>query len=190
MNKLAKMIGGDETDEPRDAREIAVRALCVFALVEHAIRNHEEADERRLWLDENGLAQGLTEREAQYLYSGSPTVQEDINVTWLSECLCVLLWSIGYLSEIPEHSEKFDPADHFDIMPGYSDVTVEQFISGAALKPIDELYETAKDIQWAHGLARSSGKSQETEILQERHLAINWVVGYCGLPWNLVTTDT
>ena len=190
MNEFAKMIGGNETDEPRGAKEIAVRSLCVFTLIEHAMREHEEAEERRLWLEEKGLAQGLTDLERQYLYSDSPTVKQDINATWLSECLCVLLWSIGYLVDIPEDSEKFDPADHFDIIPGYSDVTVEQFINGAMRRPVDELYEMAKDIQWAHGLARSKGHDQVTEILQERHLAINWVIGYCGLPWHLVTTDT
>ena len=28
------------------------------------------------------------------------------------------------------------------------------------------------------------------EIIQERHHAINWVIGYEGLPWDEVTTDT
>ena len=30
----------------------------------------------------------------------------------------------------------------------------------------------------------------DVEIIQERHHAINWVIGYEGLPWDLVTTDT
>jgi hypothetical protein len=30
----------------------------------------------------------------------------------------------------------------------------------------------------------------DIEIIQERHHAINWVIGYEGLSWDEVTTDT
>jgi hypothetical protein len=30
----------------------------------------------------------------------------------------------------------------------------------------------------------------DLEIVQERHHAINWVIGYDGAPWDEVTTDT
>ena len=47
---------------------------------------------------------------------------------------------------------------------------------------------------WKARDARLFGRPQPTdidiEIVQERHHAINWIIGYDGLPWDEVTTDT
>jgi len=184
------MIGGDPTDKPRTSDDVAKRALVVFTLIEHAMAEHEEAIERREWIESYHLVDLLTEEEKSYLYSDKPTTQQDIDATWLAECLCVLLWCIGYVDALPEDSHKFDAEDTFNIMPVYSDVSVHEFVGNANLRSNEELYEMAKSIQWVHGKARSSNQGDIEEILKERHLAINWVVGYCGLPWHLVTTDT
>jgi hypothetical protein len=37
---------------------------------------------------------------------------------------------------------------------------------------------------------RPMPRDLDIEIIQERHHAINWVIGYEGLPWDEVTTDT
>jgi hypothetical protein len=190
MNKYSSMIGGNPSDVPRSPDEIARRSICVFTLIEHAMTYHDQALERREWLERKGITPALTNAERQYLYSDSPTEQQDINATWLAECLCILLWSIGYIESVPTDSEKFSAADTFDFMPGYSEISVDEFIDRAKLRPVDELYEMARDIQWAHGKARSMNQQEVCEILRERHLAINWVVGYCGLSWDMVTADT
>ncbi len=188
MNNLALTIGGESGDTPRSSEEIAKRALCLFVLIEHVTTGHENAIERRLWLEDKGLSNSLTKTEREYLYSDNPTKQQDINASWLSECLCILLWSIGYHTTIPSDSTKYDAESCMDFMPEYSEVTVDEFISKSLRKPLPELYEMALDIQNTHSEVREL--SGESEIIQERHLAINWVVGYCGLPWELVTTDT
>jgi hypothetical protein len=190
MNKYSHLIGGEPSDIPRGADEISKRALVVFTLIEHAMTEHDEAPQRREWLERYGLVGHLTKEEKRYLYSENPTPQQDIDATWLAECLCVLLWSVGYLDTLPSDADKFDAADTFDLMPAYSEVTVHEFVSNANLRSAEELYDIAKSIQWAHGKARSREQSEVKELLQERHLAINWVVGYCGLPWHLMTTDT
>ncbi|MCG8671365.1 MAG: DUF4272 domain-containing protein [Pseudomonadales bacterium] len=190
MNEYSHIIGGEPTDEPRDAAEIAKRSVVVFSLIEHAMTEHDEAAERRKWLEKYQLVSQLTDGEKQYLYSDAPSVQQDIDATWLAECLCVLLWAIGYVEVLPEESEKFDTETTFNLMPGYCDVSVPEFIENARLRPISELYDMAKSIQWAHGKAISRNLGDVTEILKERHLAINWVVGYCGLSWDETTTDT
>ncbi|MCC4860809.1 DUF4272 domain-containing protein [Vibrio splendidus] len=188
MNNLALTIGGESEDTPRSSKEIAERALCLFVLIEHVMTDHEDAMERRLWLEDKGLTNSLTKPEREFLYSDNPTKQQDINTSWLSECLCILLWSIGYHATIPSNSIKYDAESCMDFMPEYSDVTVDEFISKSLRRSLPDLYKMALDIQSAHREAIDiSGAS---EIIQERHLAINWVVGYCGLPWELVTTDT
>jgi hypothetical protein len=188
MDNLALTIGGELGDKPRTSKEIAERALCIFVLIEHAMTDHEDTIERRLWIEDKGLQNSLTKTEREYLYSENPTEQQDINATWLSECLCVLLWSIGYHDTIPSEEDKYDAESSMDFMPEYCEVTVDEFIDKSICRPLAELYEMALDIKYTHGKARTS--TQGSEIIQERHLAINWVVGYCGLPWEQVTTDT
>ena len=190
MSKYAEIIGGDASDEPRGAVEIAKRALCVFAIIEHSITEHDDHQERLQWLERSGLAAHLSKTEKEYLHTDLPTEQQDIDAGWQAECLVILLWSIGYVSEIPENDVQFEASNTLDFMPGYSDVTADMFIGGAARRPLDELYELARQLQLDHGKAKSRNDHVKVEILQERHRAINWVVGYCGQSWDSVTADT
>jgi len=61
------------------------------------------------------------------------------------------------------------------------------------------LFEMAKTIQLQHVVARQRKLNPKyrpdlglikIEIVQERHRAINWVVGYCAQNWDEVTADT
>ena len=75
MNNLALTIGGESGDTPRSSKEIAERALCLFVIIEHVMTDHEDAIERRLWLEDKGLSNNLTKAEREYLYSDNPTKQ-------------------------------------------------------------------------------------------------------------------
>jgi hypothetical protein len=30
----------------------------------------------------------------------------------------------------------------------------------------------------------------EAGVVRERHYAFNWIIGYCGQPWDEISTDT
>jgi hypothetical protein len=84
-----------------------------------------------------------------------------------------------------------------DILPPFAEVSVSAFIARAALRPDDELMALADKMLDQHAEARRAMLAGtpprypvDTEIIQERHHAINWVIGYEGLPWDDVTTDT
>jgi hypothetical protein len=74
---------------------------------------------------------------------------------------------------------------------------VQAFVAEAKLRPEKELIECADQILDLHWTARDAkikglDPSQPVNlgIIQERHHAINWVIGYDGLAWDEVTTDT
>ena len=50
------------------------------------------------------------------------------------------------------------------------------------------------DAHWKVRDAQINGRPVPEEIIpglvQERHHAINWLMGYCGQEWDEVTTDT
>lgn len=52
---------------------------------------------------------------------------------------------------------------------------------------IERLHWKARDAK-IHN--KSPDESVNIEIIQERHHAINWVVGYCGLGWDEMVCDT
>ncbi len=65
------------------------------------------------------------------------------------------------------------------------------------MRPGGELTDMARDLLDLHWHARDGKLNNrpprrpvDIEIVQERHHAINWVTGYCSLPWDEVTTDT
>lgn len=70
-------------------------------------------------------------------------------------------------------------------------------MDSATLRPDDELMATANEILDLHWHARDAqihkhipAKPVDIEIIQERHHAINWIIGYDGVDWDEVTTDT
>ena len=76
-------------------------------------------------------------------------------------------------------------------------VSVAEFIGAARRRPDAELLKMADALLQLHWEARDAmihGRPVpprlDIEIIQERHHAINWIIGYEGLPWDEVTTDT
>jgi hypothetical protein len=54
----------------------------------------------------------------------------------------------------------------------------------------DELEELHWQVRDARLHGRPTPLHLDIEIIQERHHAINWVIGYGGLSWDEVPTDT
>lgn len=84
-----------------------------------------------------------------------------------------------------------------EVLPPFANVAVKEFISTAQRRSNDELFDMADILLNSHWEARDARihnklmpSNLDIGIIQERHHAINWVIGYDGLPWDEVTTDT
>ncbi len=101
------------------------------------------------------------------------------------------------VENLPGADKQCDTSVFKHLLPPFVEQSVEQFISGATSRDDDELWEEAErtlDLHWQARDARLNNRTPrdpvDIEVVQERHHAINWVTGYCGLDWDEVTTDT
>jgi hypothetical protein len=186
----------DETppDEIRTAPAVARRALALFGVVAVALGADREAILD--WLESENLRDELSPAEAEFMASVEPSEQQVVNASWYSERLIVLLWALG-LAAVPEADQQCDTSVFLDVLPPYSGATAANVIMEATLRCPDELFAMADaifDLHWQARDARINDREPESpvdlEIIQERHHAINWVIGYDGLAWDEVTTDT
>lgn len=182
-------------DEIRSPTEVAYRALALFAVVGVALG----ADRAEIidWLTQHDLWQKLAPSEAEFVDTSSASQQQIINAGWLSERLIVIVWALDALDQLPPPDEPCDTAAFLKILPPFASISVADFIASARLRRSSTLIETADEMLRLHWEARdamikgrNSSPSVDVGIIQERHHAINWVIGYDGLDWDEVTTDT
>ena len=149
------------------------------------------------WLKQHDLWKELAPSEVGYIDTPTPSREQTINASWLSERLVVILWALQALNELPKPYEQCDPTAFREILPPYAAVGVADFIASAKLRVPSELIAMADELlelHWEARDARIKGRHPsppvDLGIIQERHHAINWLIGYDRLEWDEVTTDT
>ena len=182
-------------DKIREAHAIARRALALFSVIGFALGAPKEATVT--WLQDEGLWDELSPEELMFVSAAEPTKRQSINASWRSEALLMLLWSLGVVEELPGLAEQCDAGKFQAVLPPFADVSVNEFISSAQRRSNEVLLEMADTLLNSHWEARDARihskpmpANLDIGIIQERHHAINWVIGYDGLPWDEVTTDT
>ena len=182
-------------DKIRSAQEVARRSLALFAVVGVACG----ADRRQVlhWLQDNELWQDLSPHEMGFLDAIPPSRKAIINAAWQSECLIVFLWALRVVNNVPAANQQCDTSTFQKVLPPYASVTVREYVETAVLRPDSDLLDFADECLRLHWEARDAKINRhlprapvDIEIIQERHRAINWVIGYDGAPWDEVTTDT
>ncbi len=185
----------DIPDEIRSPSQVAYRALAVFAVVGLAMG----ADRLDItgWLTENDLWTELAPSEAIFINASVPSEKQSIDAGWMSERLVVIAWALNLIDNLPPPDEQCDTAAFQEILPPYVEATVSDFVAAARLRSPSDLIAMADEILSLHWEARDARIKQrppkppiDMQIIQERHHAINWIIGYDGLDWDEVTTDT
>lgn len=186
---MSTLIDDLPPDEIRDAQAIARRALTLFSTISLAFGNPR--DEIVSWLKEEGLWEELSPTELAFVSSQNPTQKQKINASWQSEALIVLLWALGKVNKLPAPNEQCDTSLFQKLFP------VAELMASAERRDDDALMDMADELEELHWQARHAklrGRAIPShlniEIIQERHHAINWIIGYDGLPWDEVATDT
>ena len=154
-------------------REIALRALCLTAVAaagayatvllvepESAEEVIEATAELTDWLEEDGLATGLSARERALL--GDPleewSDEQRIAAASRGESLGVLLWTLSIVGEVPPWDEPFDAVE----LAPLGD-SLEELLERSQLRPRDEI-ERARDLadlwQW-----RATAAGRDLDVL-------------------------
>lgn len=197
-------------EQIRSADEMARRCIVLYAVV--AAGNDVSRGDLVTWLRHEGLWDAVSPQEAEFLVSKSPTEQERFQAQWRAEALFPLLWALGFIAELPSPEQICDVQRMQDILPPLFG-SVGEFVSSAKLRSDAEIHAANEEIYKIHWRVRefqlrnkpaSPGKlrrmpvedgnppaaSYNANVVQQRHYALNWLIGYCGQDWDDVTTDT
>lgn len=182
-----------EDDEYRSPQEIAKRAIVLTALIKVVFGE----DQNRVfdWLKSENLWEELSPYELDFT-KNTQDERACINISWRSEALVSLLWSINKIVALPALNEQVDFVHMSKAIPCFMKSTSD-FIQKCQLRnecEIEDEYEKVFDAHWKVRDARLHSKAKpkdiDSGIVMERHHGFNYVIGYCGLPWDEITTDT
>lgn len=199
-----------QPDQIRAAAEVARRCVILHGVL--AAGHNESRDAIVAWLRREGLWDEVSPKESDFLLSDSSTNQQRVRATWRAEALFPLLWSLGHIPDLPSPEQICDVPLMQSVMPPLLG-SVSTFISSAKLRSESEIQDANEKIYqihwrvrdaWLQNVPQREGQLPRmptaprepapevynTGVVEERHYALNWLIGYCGQDWDDITTDT
>jgi len=172
----------------RTPEEAAIRMLALVAVsgVAQGVDRTEVVD----WLIREQLWDQLTPSEARFLEAPDPTERDVIAFSWRMECVYVLAWALKIHDTLRPPTEQASIGAILESVPAPGESTAE-FIRRSHLRHAGTIRLVAEEYTDMHARARHTGgaASRDIEVIQERHLALNWLIRYEELAWDHVTTD-
>lgn len=198
------------SEQIRSADDVARRCIILHGVL--AAGHDVPRDQIVIWLRREGLWDAVSPKESGFFLEECPTQQLRINATWRAEALFPLLWSLNLIPALPSPQQLCDLPLIQRVLPPLFE-PVAEFISSARLRSEAEIYDANEEIYQIHwrvreaqfrGQPSSPGKLPRmpvkhceppadvynADVVQERHYALNWLIGYCGQDWDDITTDT
>lgn len=185
----------DNEAKSRTAQEIAERVLILTYL------NYvsEVPEEREKVIDflknTNSLWGSVSPNEKGLFLKENLTDQEYANISWRSEAIWLLLWTIKKVDKLELPTEQVDVNEIVLRLPNFLSDTTE-FIQSATIRPTSEILDISDLTYRLHWAARNADLHDEPipadldlSVIMERHYAINWVTYYAD-DWDEITTDT
>ena len=176
----------------RSKEEVARRTLCLLFVAAKGEGLEEELVERVL--ESYELRPHLTPKELAFVLDSSPSQHDRIQFTWRHEAAWTLLWALGFVAQLGKPAQTCDVEFAVSTM---TETTASQFIEDSELRPIADILDQADLIyryHWAVRNARIKGEQVPADldpgVTEERHHALNWLIGYEEQTWDDVTTDT
>jgi Domain of unknown function (DUF4272) len=180
----------------RSSKELLDRLLCLWAVTGTAYYpdNTFFGD----YLRKMGIEPSLSKREHSFLYS-RPYSERDIRqFTWMHECLYVLAWCGSLVPTI--HLPKGQAQLGETVMNLFPDAFESPIAlqNALRLRSSAEIHGFTEQIYQAHWRVRDAKRREspvtdglDGEVIQEWHLALNWITKYEDEDdWDAITTDT
>ena len=177
----------------RSKKEIAERILILTYLVAYA--ETDEKDEIINYLKTEKLWEAVSKVEKKLFSKSKLTEKDKINISWHTEIIYLLLWSIQKIDDIGLPIEQCDTEEIFNILPEYLEDTSD-FISTAKVRTNKEILDKSDLIYRLHWAVRQAELDDDeipanidAEVIEEWHYAINWITYYDD-NWDEILTDT
>jgi hypothetical protein len=165
-------------------------ALAIVALKSGGLEQAKVLEKR----DELGAALLLSPDEKDFIDEANPTDKDRAQLARRHEGLAVMLWALGFETELPRPARIEDPAR---IVAFVTQKGAQKLREEARLRSAKELLDATDLIyryDWACVAARMTSepapKGVDCEVVVERHRALNWLIGYQRQSWDDVSTDT
>ena len=176
----------------RSKEEVALRTLCLLFVAAKGQGLEQEVVERVL--ESYELRPHLTPKEIAFVLDDSPSQHDRLQFTWRYETAWTLLWALGFVAQLGKPAQICDVEFAVRTM---TETTTSQFIEDSKLRPIADILDQADLIYRYHWAVRNACiKGQQIPaaldpgVTEERHYALNWLIGYEERAWDDVTTDT
>lgn len=176
----------------RSQEDVVYRALCTMMV---AVKGEGlKQDIVQSVVANYGLASHFSPKEAKFIADPNPSQFDRTQFTWRYEANWVLLWALGFIERLERPDKICSPPIASKIV---SQRTTAKFLEDSKLRPAEEIVEGADLILRYHWAVRNAQAGQqpppsglEPGVVQERHYAFNWLIGYCNSEWDEVHTDT
>jgi hypothetical protein len=176
----------------RSKEEVALRALCLIFVAAKGEGLEDKVVERVL--KSYGLWPHLTPKELAFVLDNSPSQHDRVQFIWRYEAASTLLWALGLVAQL---GKPVQPCDVEFVVSTMTGTTISQFIEDSELRPIADILDQVDLIyryHWAVRNARTKGQQipadLNPDVTDERHHALNWLIGYLEQAWDDVSTDT
>jgi hypothetical protein len=192
LNKHLPAIESEAQTRRRTKEEIATRAMALLVVSMHGSTPDKAIADKIV--GQYGLANYLTPREREFIAAAKPSDRDRVNFSWRFEAAHVLFWALGYVEKLDKPTEACDP---IILIKPMKSRTAGQFIADAKLRSLREILDNADLIyryRWALVDARVNDRAEPAglngSVALERHVALNWLIGYMDQEWDDISTDT
>lgn len=179
------------------SQDVAKRVLALFAVASAA--HIQPPTSVRKWLADRNLKEVLSANEREFMSLDSAPHASIEAASWRVESILVLMWALKRVATLP----PADTQTTWEAAGIGRDLKDDPmgFIGRSELRSADELNNMGEEIASQHWGVRAGPAGRELfnhpkseglidpRIIQERHYAINWLLGY-GSDWDAVPTDT
>jgi hypothetical protein len=177
---------------PRSGEEIVLRAIALSAV---AARNQMSDHQGYLdWIRHLDIEEAFTPKELAFVHNVTPSQDDLVQFSWRYECLHVMMWALGFEAELGMPDRPVDPQRAFGIL---HDLGLEGLVGQAKLRSAGELLDATDLLFCCHSAVRDARLFSQPvpgnldgDVVQEWHYALNWLIGYEGLEWDDISTDT
>lgn len=180
----------------RDSKEITTRIVVLWEIVNVA-SNLKGADrnESVKFLKDVDLWDFLSPQEKRFLSTSDHEKQLIINLTWQTEILKVLYWSINEIASLGEPIEDYTLVDISEItVKKYP--SIESFINQTTTRATKDILDEADFIYRLHWCSRKHRRKNQGvpsrynySVIRERDFAFRWITNPKE-NWDNITLDT
>lgn len=178
----------------RTAQEIAERALILVYLA-YVSEVPDERENVIEFLKTNFLWNKVSPAEKELFQKEELTRQETANISWRSEGVLLLLWTINKVDKLELPIEQVEIPEIVSRLPEFL-TDPSEFIKSSIIRPTTEILDQSDLIYRLHWATRNANLNNQPmpanldlSIIMERHYAINWVTFYAD-EWDEISTDT